>query len=614
MTFQVLSDAIRVAIPGREPIVLWAAENIHLDTTNAAAGKYQPDFAPYQIGILMAFQDPATEEIVLFCSSQVGKTLLALIMIAYAMANDPGPIMMVQPTETAAAEWSTQKLVPILRSSQALASVVYEAKMRDSENAKLSKSFLGGFLAIASATSATQLSGKSIRFLILDELDLFPPDVGGEGDPVKLAEKRTTTFAGRRKKVKLSTPRLKPSRIEQAYEATDRRRYLVPCPHCDEPFALEFEHLKWDDGDPSTAYMVCPTCAAVIDADEKPGMLARGQWVAQAPFRGRAGFFLNELYSPFVEWAEVAENFLESKDDPKKMKAFANLSLAQPWEERGGKIEFGDLSERCEPYESDVPAGVAVLTSGVDVQGDRLEVQTLGFTNDLECYVVDYSIFQGDPSAPDTDVWHDLREYLLRDWYAPDGVHRITAMGIDSGGHSTQDVYKFAAANRGRRVFALKGWNQPGKPISGKPSRSGDNRFPFYMVGTEGIKDKIVSMLAITDPGPGYVHFPLKVSNEYFKQLRSEKPVTQWYRGQPSRRWQKIKSGARTEALDTFVYGLAALHIVHPNFERIRSRILPLPDESETLPAAQSPAPQRESKNWNPFDRGGFDPYSSQDW
>ena len=130
------------------------------------------------------------------------------------------------------------------------------------------------------------------------------------------------------------------------------------------------------------------------------------------------------------------------------------------------------------------------------------------------------------------------------------------------------------------------------------------------MVGTEGLKDKITSMLAITDPGPGYVHFPLSVGDEYFRQLRSEKPVTHWHRGQPSVRWQKIKKNARTEALDTFGYALAALHIVHPNFERIRSRILPRAVESEPTPSPE-PQKRRNGSTWNPYDGGDFDPYKS---
>ena len=69
-----------------------------------------------------------------------------------------------------------------------------------------------------------------------------------------LAEARTRTFSWRRKVFLASTPTIKGlSVIEREFEASDQRRYFVPCPHCGHRQALVFERLRWEKGKPETA-------------------------------------------------------------------------------------------------------------------------------------------------------------------------------------------------------------------------------------------------------------------------------------------------------------------------------------------------------------------------
>ena len=49
------------------------------------------------------------------------------------------------------------------------------------------------------ANSAVGLRSTPARYLFLDEIDGYPLDADGEGDPVDLAERRTATFGSRRK-------------------------------------------------------------------------------------------------------------------------------------------------------------------------------------------------------------------------------------------------------------------------------------------------------------------------------------------------------------------------------------------------------------------------------
>ena len=85
-------------------------------------------------------------------------------------------------------------------------------------------------LILTGANSAVGLRSMPARYLFLDEVDGYPGDVEGEGDPILLAERRSATFQ-RRKILLVSTPKTKGlSRIEREYGQSDQRRYFVPVP------------------------------------------------------------------------------------------------------------------------------------------------------------------------------------------------------------------------------------------------------------------------------------------------------------------------------------------------------------------------------------------------
>ena len=157
-------------------------------------------------------------------------------------------MLAVLPTVEMAKRNSKQRIDPLIEESEVLSKLVRPARSRDSGNTVLTKSFPGGLLAMTGANSAVGLRSMPVRYLFLDEVDGYPGDIDGEGDPVALAEARTRTFA-RRKVFIVSTPTIKGvSRIEREYEASDQRRYFVPCPHCRHMQWLQFEQLRWDKG------------------------------------------------------------------------------------------------------------------------------------------------------------------------------------------------------------------------------------------------------------------------------------------------------------------------------------------------------------------------------
>ncbi len=594
---KLFSDAIGSAIPESAlTVTAWADTYRYLAPERSARpGKWDTSLVPYLRGPMDAVTRSDVHEVILMKSSQVAGTEFCNNVIGYFMHIEPAPILYVCETELKAKAWSQESLATMIRDTPVLAGLVEEARTRDSGNTVEGKKFPGGHLAVAWATSPATLSSRPRRIVICDEIDAFGSTA--EGDPIALAEARTKTFADK-KIIKVSSPRNdETSKIKPAYEQSYKGTYVLPCPHCGEFQPLVWERVKWDE-DPLQAYYVCVS-GCVIEHDDKREMLAAGEWRFEGDFRGVVGFYIWEGYSPFVTWGEMAANFLKKKHKIDELKAFVNTSLAQTWQELGGEVDAGDLPLRCEDYEAEVPAGVLLLTCGVDVQGDRLEYEITGWGLDDESWSIRYGVLSGDPAK--REVWIDLKEALRRQYLNAEGQPLIVAATcLDSGGHHTDEVYRFCRENAGRRVYAIKGANTPGKPLVSKPTMQGNPPVKLFLIGTETAKDAFTARLKVAEPGPNFCHFPNLFDEagqpvydeKYFKQLCSEKPVVRYVRGVGVRVWQKIKQGLRNEALDVRVYAMAALAILKPNWARLAERRATISTPEEVSQIAQEAKPQ----------------------
>jgi len=529
------------------------------------------------------------ETVVFSKSSQVGATEIINNIIGYYIAQNPSPILVLQPTLDMARTWSKDRLAPMLKASPALSGKVKEPRSRDSENTVLAKKFPGGSLSVVGANSAASLASRPVRILLCDEVDRYPDSAATEGDPVQLAIKRTQTFWNR-KILMASTPTIDGvSRIQAAWETSDKRFYFVPCPHCDEKQRLEWKHLHWDEGKPKTAYYACQHCGGVIEEKHKIKMLKDGEWRSSEQTKKVAGFHISELYSPWSTWENMVSTFIEVKKHPEQLKTFINTALGEVWlGDQAEKIESHELLSRRENYDSSlIPKDVLVITAGCDVQKDRIEVQVIGYALESQTYVIEYATLWGETAYK--DVWDSLDEFLKSQYKKEDGsMMKIACTCIDSG-YQTQSVYDFCLGKIGRRIFAIKGVSTSGKLIAGRASRVGKQRVPLVPVGTDTAKEVIFSWLQVDEPSPGYIHFPSNVDEEYFEQLTSEKRLVTFSKGHKKLVFKKIRD--RNESLDTFVYSLAAFHVLQPNLEKIAT--IKSQTKEEQKPPTQSPGLQR---------------------
>lgn len=515
-----------------------------------------------------AFSDPLNRRVVFVKSAQVGATEIFNNVVGYHIDQAPCAMLMVQPTQEMGDAWSKDRLAPMLQDTPALRGKVRSPRSKDSGNTLRHKVFPGGHLTVLGANSGASLASRPAKKALADEVDRYPASIAGEGDPVDLVAKRLTTYWDKTIGLASTPTLLGASRIWSAWEESDMRRFFVPCPKCGTFQHLIFKQVKWDTDRPETAVYRCEACSEPWDDADRREAVAHGYWEATAEFNGTAGFHINEIYSPWVSLEDMVRNFLEAKKLPETLQVWINTALGLPWEERGETVSEHGLFNRREQYDhTAVPKGVALITAGVDVQDNRLEVEFVGWGRDKESWGVDKVILHGDPSSP--GLWAKLDKQLLRPFKREDGLAlKVSATCLDTGGHFTQTAYDFCHPRLRRKVWPIRGDNTGKKPIwPPRRTRRHTGSGTVFTIGVHDAKMHIYRYLKIKKPGPGFCHFPevKDYSEEHFKQLTAEKLVIRRPKngGYPEFRFLLKSDGRRNEALDLRVYALAALHSLH---------------------------------------------------
>lgn len=569
------------ATPPQMTISEWADNYRKLSKESSAeAGQWKTSRAEYQREMMNAVSDDAVETVVFMTSAQVGKSEILNNTLGYYIDYDPAPIMFVQPTEDMAKSYSNDRIAPMIRDCPTLTSKVADSKSRDSGNTIMHKRFKGGHLTLIGANAPSKLASRPIRILLMDEVDRFPVSAGAEGDPAQLAIKRTTTFWNR-KVVMCSTPTIKGvSKIEKEYESSSAEELNVACPECGEYQPYVWEQLKFEHEsgtlEVKNAVYVCKYCGAVHK--ENVWKHQPIKWVAKNPhIKNKRGFHLNELCSPWKRWEEIAVDFLNAKRQGVEMlKVWTNTAMGLPWEEEND-LDINDiLLKRRETYNCEVPEKVLVLTCGVDVQGNRLEYEVVGWGLNMQSWGIKYGVLYGDPGNP--DVWTRLDDVLFSNYKRSDGLEmQIMTTCIDSGGNHTQEVYRYCREREIRRVCAIKGQGGNGIPFIKRPKKRNEAGVWLHMIGVDVGKDTLASRLKQKfDTDVGYCHFPTETNKgydeQYFLGLTAERRITRIVKGQSVSVWV-LRSGARNEPFDIRNYATAAVEIFNPNFEMLARRL-----------------------------------------
>ena len=546
---------------------------------------------PYQVAPMDAFTNPRVRVVVIMSAVQMLKTEFILNAIGYVIHLDQGPVLVLQFRDTDCEIFSKRRLAPMLRDTPILRGLVADSKGRSSNNTITDKTFPGGHIRIAASASPGNLAALPIRYLFCDEVDKYPASAAGEGDPITVAEGRLTEFDANSKEIMTCSPTIAgTSRVEKAYRDSDQQVFEIPCPKCgtfQELWGWEgWGRVKWDrtlsgrKKQADSAYYECinPECKAHWSDLERWKAVNAGRYRAKAPFSGVSGFRISALNSLKKKLSEFVLKFLKVKDDHEQLKVFVNTILAETWVDKGEAPEWKSIVERQEGYAPcTVPAGGLLLTAGVDVQHDRIEVEIVAWGRNRESWSVDYRILEGRTSEP--AVWEKLADIVTETFPHESGAQMpISRMFVDSGdGTMTNDVYAWVRTQPEDRVTAIKGddrTNLTGVPVSQPSSVDaviGGRKYGLKIkrIAVSFFKGELYSRLRLRPPtpqerergigyAPGYCHFPRgkNFGDEHFRQLTAEQLVSKKLKnGRTRLEWRK---DGRNEALDCRNYARAA--------------------------------------------------------
>ena len=617
----------------------WADTYRMLPRGSAVPGHWRTENVPYQKEVMDALTDSELHTVALMWAAQGGKSEVINNTIGRFAHLDPCPIMMIQPTLSDAEDYSKRRIAPLIKETPVLRSLFSDPKSRDTTNTILSKFFPGGSLNIAGANSPSGLASKPIRFLMADEVDRYPDSAGTEGDPIEIAKKRTTTYWNWFLLL-TSTPVNKgASRIEDEYLAGTQEEWQHQCPNCGEFHVISHEQMHCESETfvdtkkekhvtvKSVAWH-CPDCGFAFTEQEMKR--APQKYVAQNPDARKAGrrsFYVNAFSYLWVSWETIMAEWLEAQGDPDKEKVIINTRFGLPYEKRGKITSEKEFLKRREEYGAELPEGVLLLTLAVDTQDTRLEYEVKGWGYGEECWGIQKGIILGVPD--DERVWQELDKIIDRHFYFKDGKSlRIRRTFIDSGGHYTDEVYKYAKKNVWRQVFAIKGSSVSSAALIHKYSFLKNKGVYLVDIGVDSGKEHIMNRLTIKEPGPKYMHFALDVQDDgsadaliksimmlqekkkkslaeitnkvgyvvrrrgyddaYFRSLISEAKMPHKVKGRIVFQWEVVATDKRNEALDLTVYNLACMSSLQPDWEKLEKALKE--DSGEEVPAKKPAA------------------------
>ena len=543
---------------------------------------------PYQRPIMNAISNDDIEVVNWIKSARTGYTKIIVAAIAYFAEHKKRNQVVFQPVDDDADDFVKDEINPMTRDVPAVQRVFPSYNSRSKDNTLRKKVFLGSTLDIRGGKSAKNYRRLTKDVAIYDELEAFDRDIDGEGSPLTLGDKRISGSV-HKKSIRGSTPNLKQdSLIEDCVsESGNLFKFFVPCPHCNEYQDLKFGDLakpygfRWDKGKPETTQYMCEHCSALfgyevlheisergfmkcvktgIWIDENDHFRNKDNEIIQAP--RNISFHVWTAYSHQTTWETIVTEFLESKDNPVKLKTWVNTTLGETWEDKSEGVELDHVVRLRETYDHEIPMGINTLTFGADIQGDRIELEIVGWGEEEESWSIDYIILPGDTTRQ--EVWNDLSATVNQKFLKPDGLPIALASGVIDSGFNTQYVYDFIRNERNIHFHAGKGMAGKGLPVVEdqvkRMRRLKSGIITPQMIGVDGAKFITYSYLTTKKPGAGYCHFPSHYDDEYFAQLTAERMMKKKHRGYEQIEW--VKTRPRNEALDCRVYAYAAYKLL----------------------------------------------------
>jgi phage terminase large subunit GpA-like protein len=592
------------------------------------------------IPIVRAIDGPHYKRVVGVMASQMAKTDNMLNAVGRRLDDDPVPILFVGPTKSNLEKVIEPRFNKMVRSCDSL----WRKLAKGKRSTKTNKNISGVSFRLAWAGSATELASQEAGFVIVDERDRMPNDVGGEGDPVSIVEARIATYPDGKSCI-FSTPTIGnvneekndttglthwlaadpadvQSPIWKLWQEGTRFEWAWPCPDCSEYFIPRFSLLKWPEKcTPQRALkeakLACPRCGVLIGDEHKTEMNARGVYVApgqkvnpngtiegDVPDNDVASFWVSGLCSPWRTFGQRARSFLEASKsgEPTRIQAVVNTAFGELYKVGGEAPAWESVRDLREPYQfGEVPTGVRLITCGVDVQKDRLVYVIRGWGANWESWLIRHGEIYGETEYD--AVWTELDNLLL----APIGNLRIRRMGIDSGyrpgdrfKRPENQIYLFCRRHMGL-VIPTKGHETQDKPyrankidltVRGKVIKKG---LQLWHLNSDYFKSWVHARIDWPQDQPGGWHLSQDTTDDYCQQLVAEARAVK-----PSGGITWVRLRRENHYLDCEAINVACAHILHIH------TLKPIPAPSPATSENAEQTPEQKPIHKPPPRRGGF--------
>lgn len=650
------ATAAGVRPPERIPISQSAERFRYINNPASYVGPWDNSVAPYLIEPMDTLASLDYTGLIFVGPARCGKSDLFFNWLGDTAVRDPADMMVIHMTKDVARDWSKADLQRFFRHSKAVGATVTPG--RNNMNVH-DVGFMSGMRLLVKWPTVSEVSGKTIQRLWINDHDRIEnsENVDGEGPLFDLAKARATTFRRHGMTVAESSPgrdvtdakwKPKPGSHEappctgilSLYNRGDMRRWNWRCPQCRGVFEPDFKYLSYpESGDfreaAEQAVMVCPHCGGIIphknDSDMGlPGKhemnLEHAKWIKEGEIwlpdntisgKGRrtdvASFWLKGPASWATDWSKLVYDYLVAEDayertgDEGPLRATINTGQGLPYTPKA--FQAGRLPEDIKALardigEREVPSWVRFLVATIDVQGNRFDVQTLGFGPNNSMTVIDRFAIRKSDRLDDDDErkpvdpakypedWDLLiQQVLLKSYPLADGSGRrmpIKMVGSDSAGRAgaTTNAYAFwrrlrdsdgtqFPAGLHRRFQLLKGSSiktapraQITYPDSDRKDRHAGARgeIPVLFLNPNLLKDQLNNMLGREpdDEGQGRsaatVVFPDWLEEWFWSEMTAE---TKTDKG-----WENL-NGKRNEAWDLCYYALGLCLMKDIRWEKI---------------------------------------------
>ena len=402
--------------------------------TTERPGLWSNDVFPYLVGIMDAGAEAirtGKRGLVVMKSGQGGGSEAIINLLMWLLYQYPGPMLYLISKDDLAREFSRERFSYINKTCEPIRRKVLTG--RGSGELIQVKRYVDAKLAILGGRSVLNMQSLPYRVVIVDEHDSLQEEIAGSGDLMKIIEIRVDAFTGPTLIVSFAHPTIKDRGVGRLYEeSSDQRRGHVVCPHCDEEFWLQWEHVKAIPLEKETQSQAdriaaryryfAPCCGAEISDAQRFQMCRNVKQKSllskeDAESKSWIGVHFSQLYMSNKTLAFLAREYIDGLGDEAVMRVFFNKRLGEVYnpvvtettqDSWRSLIVIRRSEDDLEAYRlGQVPPGVQMLTAGQDSSSTELHYSVWGWgyvrntAGEIELcgWLIDYGVYVRDPKS-----------------------------------------------------------------------------------------------------------------------------------------------------------------------------------------------------------------------